>query len=160
MHYKCRQVKCHALQRNFFVFITCCLVFIYIDNETFPFRRYEGDTILFGGILEGNRYGVESRRNSGSVILHNVTLKGNSYAVRQYYGSSFSMELYDCILSTNTYVLYFRYSRASQPTILRRCILTENYKIIYYRYGYDRSITLDVKGCFPLTRFSHARVRT
>ena len=112
-----------------------------------PLKRYERDTILFGGILESNTFGIYSRRNSGIVILHNVTLKDNTYGMYRYHGSSYSMELYDCILSTNSYALYL-YSSASQSVILRRCTLTENQRIMYYYcYRYDRSCSLDVSEC-------------
>ena len=112
-----------------------------------PLRRYERDIILFGGILEKNSYGIQSRRNSGSVILYNVTLKDDYYGVYTYTGSSFSLELYDCILCSNSFILYFRYSSALKSIILRRCTLTENYRIIYDWYHHGRSFTLDVSEC-------------
>ncbi len=87
---------------------------------------------------------------SQTLSARNSEIYDNYRTIYYYYnGHTKSIELEDCVLARNSYVMdiYSYYYRQVLHAILRRCILVENTRIIYER-GYQQSqLSLDVSEC-------------
>ncbi len=125
---------------------------VTLKDNYYGIYAYSSNISIDNCVIRNHGYAIQLPAHiSQTLSVRNSEMYDNSRGIYHYYNrGSKSIELENCVLARNSYVMdiYSNYYRQVLHAILRRCILVENSRIIYERgYQHASQVSIDVTEC-------------
>ena len=125
---------------------------VTLKDNYYGIYAYSSNISIDNCVIRNHGYAIQLPAHiSQTLSVRNSEMYDNSRGIYHYYNrGSKSIELENCVLARNSYVMYIysNYYRQVLHAILRRCILVENSRIIYERgYQHASQVSIDVTEC-------------
>ena len=128
---------------------------VTLKDNSHGIDAYSSNISIDNCVITNNVYAIQLLIHfSQTLLVRNSEIYDNYRGIYHYYnGGSKSIELENCVLARNSYVMhigsYYYTRQILLHAILRRCILVENRRIIYtnYYYRHASQVSIDVTEC-------------